>query len=52
MKYDVHLLQPVSEVYVMTLSYLPVLHQSDGAIIICVVHVEQDWEDTTQVFRH
>lgn len=32
------------------LSYLPVLHQSDGAIIICVMHVEQNWEERREEF--
>lgn len=26
------------------LPYLPVLLQSDGAVVVCVMHVEQDWK--------
>lgn len=33
----------------VSFSYLSVLHQSDGTIIVCVMHVEQDWEEMEEI---
>ncbi len=45
----VKIITPAFEVH-MTVSHLPVLLQSDGAIIVCVMHVEQNWEDRKEEF--
>lgn len=60
-KMDTTSLNPILEAVLLLCksdpSHLPVLWQSDDAVAVCVVHVEQNWEDkqsilTAALFSH